>query len=186
MNVNASSNIEYSKKCPANAFCESFINSKQSSAEVIFQYQRIEHIYNTIGTTFFFQWIYMYEVRLWNSETDAPTVELRKHQIRKTDSSVAWSLPLKWFKVVMNWCEISYETSPNRYLNLSFIKKSTWRWRFKPVHNCPEGVEDDSLRGRPSRSKIDKNIVKISNLIRSDRQFIIRVIFKSLELTKNT
>ena len=46
-----------------------------------------------------------------------------------------------------------------------------WFNRFK--NDC-ESVEDDPRPGRPSTSKTDENIVKVRDLVRSDRRLTIR------------
>ena len=47
-----------------------------------------------------------------------------------------------------------------------------------------EQVEDDQRSGRPAMSKSDENLVKVKNLLSSDRRLSVRMISEFLNLPK--
>ena len=55
-----------------------------------------------------------------------------------------------------------------------------WFDRFK---NGRKSVEDDPRPGRPSTSKTDENIVKVRDLVRSERRLTIREMSHELNLS---
>ena len=54
---------------------------------------------------------------------------------------------------------------------------------FNRSNNGRESVEDDPLPGRPSTSKTDENIVKVRDLVCSDRRLTIREMSHELNLS---
>ena len=58
-----------------------------------------------------------------------------------------------------------------------------WHKRFK---SGLEEVEDDPSSGRPSITKTDKNIVRVMQMVRSDRRLTIRMIADNLDLNRES
>ena len=58
-----------------------------------------------------------------------------------------------------------------------------WHKRFKSGR---EEVEDDPRSGRPSTTKTDKNIVRVKQMVRSDRRLTIRMIADNLDLNRES
>ncbi|GFV69830.1 FLJ37770-like protein, partial [Trichonephila clavipes] len=52
------------------------------------------------------------------------------------------------------------------------------------LDNVVQNVEDDSRPGRPSTSKTDENVEKVTSLIRSDRRLSIRAIAETVNIDK--
>ena len=61
---------------------------------------------------------------------------------------------------------------------MSRLRVFEWYKRFKSGH---EEVEDDPRSGRPSTTKTDKNIVRVKQMVRSDRRLTIRMIADNLD-----
>ena len=62
---------------------------------------------------------------------------------------------------------------------------SVFEWH-KLFREGREQVEDDKRSGRPSSSKSSENLVKVKNVLSSDRRLSVRMIFKLLNLPKST
>ena len=58
-----------------------------------------------------------------------------------------------------------------------------WQKRFKSGR---EEVEDGLRSGRPSTTKIDKNIVRVKQMVRSDCRLTIRMIADNLDLNRES
>ena len=54
-----------------------------------------------------------------------------------------------------------------------------WHKRFA---NGREDVEDDPKSGRPSSARTDENIVRVNELVRSDRRLTVRMMAETLKM----
>lgn len=66
---------------------------------------------------------------------------------------------------------------------LSYPQVSRWLNLFK---NGRENVEDDHRSGRPTSSRIDKNVSRVNELLNSDRRMSVRMIAETLNIAKTT
>jgi hypothetical protein len=55
------------------------------------------------------------------------------------------------------------------------LRTQVFRW-FKAFSEGRELIEDELRSGRPSTAKNDENIIRVRDLVRSDRQLTVRII----------
>jgi len=60
--------------------------------------------------------------------------------------------------------------------------KSVYKW-FERFRNGCESVEDEERSGRPSASKTQENVERVSEMIRSNRRLTSREISKDLNIS---
>ncbi|GFV73951.1 protein GVQW3 [Trichonephila clavipes] len=66
-----------------------------------------------------------------------------------------------------------------------FSRAQGFRW-FKAFSEGRESIEDEHRSGRPSVSKISENVVRVRDLVRSDRRLTVRMIGKELNMNHTT
>ena len=76
----------------------------------------------------------------------------------------------------------TYELLKTAFGDKCLSRSNVFIW-FNRFKNGRESVEDDPQPGRPSTSKTDENIVKIHDLVRSDRRLTIREMSHELNLS---
>ena len=89
----------------------------------------------------------------------------------------------------MKFCFKTGKTASETYelLKTAFgdkcLSRSNVFIRLNRFKNGRESVEDEPRSGRPSTSKTDDNVVKVRNLVRSDRRLTIREMSDELNLS---
>ncbi|GFT28554.1 protein GVQW3 [Trichonephila clavipes] len=71
------------------------------------------------------------------------------------------------------------------YGDSDLSRAQVFRW-FKAFLEGRESIEDEPLSGRPSVSKTTENVVRVLDLVRSDRRLTIRMIGEELNLNHTT
>jgi len=66
------------------------------------------------------------------------------------------------------------------YGDAALSRAQVFKW-FKAFSEGRESVEDESRSGRPSTSRNDENVVRIRDLVRSDRRLTVRLIVDELK-----
>ena len=64
-------------------------------------------------------------------------------------------------------------------------RAQVFRW-FKAFSEGREAIEDEPRSGRPSTAKTDENVIRVRDLVRSDRRLMVRMIGEQLGLTHTT
>ncbi|VVC25895.1 Hypothetical protein CINCED_3A017953 [Cinara cedri] len=64
-------------------------------------------------------------------------------------------------------------------------RAQVFRW-FKAFSEGREAIEDEPRSGRPSTAKTDENVIRVRDLVRSDRRLTVRMIGEQLGLTHTT
>jgi len=62
------------------------------------------------------------------------------------------------------------------------IMKTVYKW-FERFRNGCESVEDEQRSGRPSTSKTQENVERVSEMIRSNKRLTIREIYEDLNIS---
>jgi len=68
------------------------------------------------------------------------------------------------------------------YGDAAVTMKTVYKW-FEGFHNGCESVEDEERSGRPSTSKPQENLKRVSEMIRSNRRLTIREISEDLNIS---
>ena len=68
------------------------------------------------------------------------------------------------------------------YGDAALTMKTVYKW-FERFRNGCESVEDEERSGRPSTSKTQENVAKVCEMIRSNRQLIIKEISEDLNIS---
>jgi hypothetical protein len=70
---------------------------------------------------------------------------------------------------------VTYEKLQRDYEEHSLSRAQVFRWHKSPLYRR-EHVEVESRAGRPSTSKTDDNVERVSSLVRSDRRLTLRIL----------
>lgn len=76
----------------------------------------------------------------------------------------------------------TYELLKTAFGDKCLSRSNVFIW-FNRFKNGRESVEDEPRSGRPSTSKTDDNVVKVRDLVRSDRRLTIREMSDELNLS---
>ena len=68
------------------------------------------------------------------------------------------------------------------YADAAVTMKTVYKW-FERFRNGCESVEDEERSGRPSISKTQENVERVSKMIRSNRRLTIREIYEDLNIS---
>ncbi|GFX21934.1 protein GVQW3 [Trichonephila clavipes] len=68
----------------------------------------------------------------------------------------------------------------------SVLSRAQGFWWFKAFSEGRESIEDEPRSGRPSVSKTAENVVRVRDLVRSDRRLTVRMIGEELNLNRTT
>ena len=78
--------------------------------------------------------------------------------------------------------KVTHEMLNLVYGDAAVTLKMVYKW-FEWFHNGCESVEDEERSGRPSTSKTQENVERLSEMIRSNRRLIIREISEDLNIS---
>ena len=79
----------------------------------------------------------------------------------------------------------THEMIKRAYGDDAMGRSSVFEWH-KLFREGREQVEDDQRSGRPSTNKSDENLLKVKNLLNSDRRLSVRMMSELLNLPKTT
>ncbi|XP_026816229.1 protein GVQW3-like [Rhopalosiphum maidis] len=79
----------------------------------------------------------------------------------------------------------TFQKLQQAYGDSVLLRAQVFRW-FKAFSEGREAIEDEPRSGRPSTAKTDENVIKVRDLVRSDRRLTVRMIGEQLGLTHTT
>ncbi|PRD36169.1 UNVERIFIED_CONTAM: hypothetical protein NCL1_09451 [Trichonephila clavipes] len=85
----------------------------------------------------------------------------------------------------MSTLDVDDGVSPLRKRAL-FVTTYLYTVHFSYLREGRESIEDEPLSGRPSVSKTTENVVRVRDLVRSDRRLTVRMIGEELNLNHTT
>jgi len=68
------------------------------------------------------------------------------------------------------------------YVDAAVSMETVYKW-FEQSRNSCDSVEDEERSGRPSTSKTQENVERVSEMIRSSRRLTIREIYEVLNIS---